>query len=273
MMSVLAHPRSQVTRWARQVYAMRAIREVALAGTTYLLYSTARDSAYEANPAGAFENALEVINFELAIGVFNEAVFQQWMLESARGFVYLLNLVYVVGYVPLLLIIATILYRRNRELYVKYRTVAFVGFCIAALSYELYPLAPPRMLPSLGFVDTLGLLGPYEYHNSMDASLYNPYAAMPSMHLALVFLIAIIAVRHAGLVWKVLSLSYLSLMLLAIVVTGNHYWVDALAAAGVIVLSFGIYRLVVVLVTKTTATSLFGGLRLLTRRTPRKQTG
>ena len=271
---MLAHPKSQLAKLIREVYAFGAMREIALAGTAYLLYSMARDSAYEANPAGAFENALKVIHFELAIGVFNEAVFQQWMLESARGFVYLLNWVYVVGYVPILLIIATYLYWRNRELYVKYRTVAFVAFCIAAVSYELYPLAPPRLLPSLGFVDTLGLLGPYEYHGSMDAALYNPYAAMPSMHLALVFLIAIIAVRHARLVWKVLSLSYLSLMLLAIVVTGNHYWVDALAAAGVIGLSFAIYQLIVVPVTtRTMGISLFGGHQLFARRNVDKQSG
>ena len=226
--------------------ALRVAAEIALAVAAYILYSFARDSAYDRGAADAFVNAIRVVNFETAIGIFKEAVVQQWLLENARGVVYLFNWFYIVGYMPILLVVGVVLYRRDRKLYTKYRAIAFISFFIAVVMYTLYPLAPPRMLPNLGFVDTFGVLGPYEYHTSNGARFYNPHAAMPSMHFALVVLIAVIALRHSGLLWKALSVSYVVLMLFAIVVTGNHYLVDASAAVGVIGLSFIIYHAVVV---------------------------
>ena len=117
-------------------------------------------------------------------------------------------------------------------------------FGIALIIYELYPLAPPRMLSTLGFVDTMRLLGPGEYHAASDALLYNPYAAMPSLHFGLAFLMSLILLRNRGVVWKVVALSYLGVMLAAVVITGNHYIVDGLAAVGVVALSYIIYTLI-----------------------------
>ena len=66
---------------------------------------------------------------------------------------------------------------------------------MALVGFVLFPLAPPRMLPSSeGFVDTLVVYGP-RYYGDADGrslfngygsfpSLFNDYAAMPSMHVA-----------------------------------------------------------------------------------------
>ena len=104
-------------------------------------------------------------------------------------------------------------------------------------------MAPPRMMIALGFVDTFQVLGPSEYHTTSDAMLYNPYAAFPSLHFGLAFVASLAFLRSKRVIWKALALVYLVLMLMAIVVTGNHYFVDALAAIAVVGLAIFVSNL------------------------------
>lgn len=99
------------------------------------------------------------------------------------------------------------------------------------------------MMIALGFVDTFQVLGPSEYHTTSDAMLYNPYAAFPSLHFGLAFVASLAFLRSKRVIWKALALVYLVLMLMAIVVTGNHYFVDALAAIAVVGLAIFVSNL------------------------------
>ena len=63
--------------------------------------------------------------------------------------------------------------------------MALITFSITIVLYEIYPLAPPRMLSTLGFVDTIHHFGPDSYHTATDTFRYNPSVAMPSLHIAL----------------------------------------------------------------------------------------
>jgi membrane-associated phospholipid phosphatase len=120
-----------------------------------------------------------------------------------------------------------------------------VSFCIAVIVFALYPLAPPRIMGGLlGFVDTIQLMGPSQYSNSSEFFSYNRYAAMPSMHFAWALLISMAWASTPYLWARVAAIVYQTLMVLAVVVTGNHYFMDVIAAIPLVMASFYVYQLV-----------------------------
>ena len=118
------------------------------------------------------------------------------------------------------------------------RNMALICFGIVLAIYAFYPLAPPRMLP--GFADTMRAL-PVSFYSSNQSPLVNAYAAMPSVHYGLVLLVAIGIFRSGGRAMKALAVAYQGLMMLTIVVTGNHYFLDILAAMGLVGLAWLVY--------------------------------
>ena len=138
---------------------------------------------------------------------------------------------------------AVFFYVKYPQVYKKHCTVVLITFSITIVLYEIYPLAPPRMLSTLGFVDTIHRFGPDLYHTATDTFRYNPYAAMPSLHIALPTIVCLGLARHANTFAKLLVIGYLGPMLAAIVVTGNHHYFDALGAMGVVCVPLIAYNL------------------------------
>jgi hypothetical protein len=150
------------------------------------------------------------------------------LVQAANGF-------YAVVHVPALGIFLFWLYFRHHDRYPYYRNVlavlTFVSFII-----HLYPVAPPRLLPGVGFVDT-GLLYHQSVYGPAGAGISDQVSAMPSLHVAWACLIAV-AVIHVGRGrWRWLILLHPALTALAVVVTANHFWLDGIAAAGLLGLS------------------------------------
>ena len=105
---------------------------------------------------------------------------------------------------------------------------------LALIGYVVFPTAPPRFLPEWGFVDTVSDVTPVSVsHNSASmTALFNPYAAVPSMHVAFALMIGVPLARLSRRrVVRVLCLLYPLLMTFVIVVTANHFIVDALLGA------------------------------------------
>lgn len=218
---------------------LQVITEAAFVLGAYSIYTLGRGFVYDDHLTPAFDNAWEIIGLERVIGIFREAALQDWLIDNVSASVHFFNWFYILGYWPVILGVAVYLYRNNRGAYYKYRTVALITLGVALLIYELYPLAPPRMVSALGFVDTLQSFGLEEYHSASDALLYNPFAAMPSLHFALAFVVSLHFLRRdGGAVPKLLFSAYLGLMLVSIVVTGNHYIVDAVGSMGVVGAAF-----------------------------------
>ena len=88
------------------------------------------------------------------------------------------------------------------------------------------------MTTAIGIADTVSH-GPIDLNHGPVRSLYNPYAAVPSMHIGYALVVAVILLRHGrhSLV-RVLGALYPPFVLLVIVATGNHFFLDA--AAGTI---------------------------------------
>ncbi|MEW2120064.1 phosphatase PAP2 family protein [Streptomyces sp. NPDC005474] len=121
---------------------------------------------------------------------------------------------------------------------------ASLGFAtlLALVGFWLYPLAPPRLMPGLGVIDTVhGVQDFSKPDYGTLTALTNQYAAMPSLHfgwsLWCGLVIAVVArkwwVRGLGVLHPLFTVS-------AIVATGNHWVLDA-AGGGVVVLAgFGL---------------------------------
>jgi membrane-associated phospholipid phosphatase len=108
---------------------------------------------------------------------------------------------------------------------------------LALVGYMAYPTAPPRFLPEWGFSDSVASFVGENAEQSANV-LYNPFAAVPSMHVAFALMIAVPAimlVKHRLL--KVVWAIYPFVVTFVVMVTGNHFWLDAALGALVAVLS------------------------------------
>jgi hypothetical protein len=112
-----------------------------------------------------------------------------------------------------------------------------VAMGIALVLYVAYPTAPPRFLPEWGFSDTVSdAVGQASANNA--SLLYNPYAAIPSMHVAFALMIGIPAFkvvrnRYVRYIW----LLYAPAVAFVVMVTGNHFWIDAALGAATAAIS------------------------------------
>jgi membrane-associated phospholipid phosphatase len=125
---------------------------------------------------------------------------------------------------------------RNHAFYFV-RNMFMVSMGLALVGYLAYPTAPPRFLPEWGFSDTVASFVGETAENSANV-LYNPFAAVPSMHVAFALMISIPAfflVRNRVL--KALWAAYPAVVTLVVMVTANHFWLDAVLGALVAAIS------------------------------------
>ncbi|HEX6506234.1 MAG TPA: phosphatase PAP2 family protein, partial [Chloroflexota bacterium] len=191
--------------------------------------------------------------FESAHDLFIEPAVQETMRHTHNVLGFLLtwpdiiqfaNSMYAFGHIFITLAVAAWLYVDHRAGFRMVRNVMLITNAAAFALYELYPLAPPRLTSGLRydgrafhFQDTMGhVLGTGTLNGTPIA--YNPFSAMPSIHVAWALIIGIslvILARHAVL--KALGALYPLIMTFAVLVTANHYVLDAIGAAAVVLLA------------------------------------
>ena len=139
-----------------------------------------------------------------------------------------------------------LLWWRDRRVYSFHRSVLFIMTAGAALTYWLYPLAPPRLVPGAGFVDTVSVFGTWGgAYTSTTAEVANVYGAMPSMHTGWSLWVAVCLCAISTKWWqRVLAVSLPVATILVIMATGNHYALDAMAGALYLGLALLVWMLV-----------------------------
>ena len=201
-----------------------------------------RSLAFYDFKATAIENAGRIISLEKSLGLFWEPEWQAWAIESARALVVFFNWTYIFTFWPIILATGTILYVVNRPRYRYYRNIVLISFALALIGFALFPLAPPRMMVD-HFVDTIKAFGPTFYASREFANFYNPYAAMPSLHFSWTVMFGVLFLRTPNKWVKVLGILYPTTTLLAITITANHYIMDAIAGAVLMVAAFALMEL------------------------------
>ena len=206
-----------------------AIRQLALFAGAYYLYRIVR-GLVDGQAGLAFENARNLVDFERSVGLFFEPGLQAW----ARGQEWILvwaNWMYVNSHFVITTTFLIWLYIARNYAFYYVRNMFMVAMTLALAGYVVYPTAPPRFLPEWGFTDTVANFVGQGASNSASA-LYNPFAAVPSMHVAFALMIAVPAtmlVRNRLL--KVFWAIYPALVTFVVMATANHFWMDAALGA------------------------------------------
>ena len=209
-----------------------ALRQVSLFGAAYIVYRLVRGLA-EGDANAAFAHARDLISLERGMHLFVEPSIQAW--ASGSHFVMLLaSWLYVNAQGSITIGALLYLYLRHNRNFYFVRNMFMIAMAIALVGYTVFPTAPPRFMPEWGFIDTVSDFTPVNVsHTSASMSaLFNPYAAVPSMHVAFALMIgwplALLA-RHSFV--RVLWILYPFVMAFVIVVTANHFILDALLGA------------------------------------------
>jgi hypothetical protein len=178
----------------------------------------------------AYQNATRVWNFERWAHLPNELAEQRALL-SGHGLIQLANTYYAVVHFPATIAFLVWMYLRRPGFYPVVRRAMILTTGLALVIHLAFPLAPPRMLSGLGFVDTAARYGPNIYRADPEhGTLINQYAAMPSLHVGWAMLVAAGLIAATSSKWRWLWLLHPVLTAIAVTGTANHYWLDSLAA-------------------------------------------
>lgn len=201
----------------------------------YWLYRLVRGQVFDQS-AAAFANARWIVDLQQTLHVFVEPDIQRWAIstgwvESVGSWMYL-NTHFVVTTVTL----AFIYLFRNEHFY-WVRNMFMVAMGLALVGYVVFPTAPPRLMPEFGFTDSVMQFTGVTPASDVNA-LYNPYAAVPSMHVGFALMLAISVIRMTRHTWvKVVWAIYPLVVSLVVVVTANHWVFDAATGAAVAAVS------------------------------------
>jgi hypothetical protein len=218
----------QGERIARRVALRRALYEILLVVVLFLAYKIGRLAA-DGHVGEAIGNAEDVWHLERLLRLPSEYGLQQlviaheWLIKAA-------NCYYAYVHFPATAAALIWLYVRRPERYVPTRRLLAWLTAASLVVHLVFPLAPPRMLTTVGMVDTGHLFGPAVYGSPTSDTLTNQYAAMPSLHVGWALAIAVALIGATRSKWRWLWLAHPAITLLVVVVTGNHYWLDALVA-------------------------------------------
>jgi membrane-associated phospholipid phosphatase len=224
-------------RWLPQGW-LDALRQLALFAGAYYLYRIVRGFV-DGQEGMAFENARTLVDVERTLGTFFEPGLQEWARDHVDWAVWFANWMYVNSHFVITTTFLIWLYLARNHAYYFVRNMFMIAMGLALVGYTAFPTAPPRFMPEWGFTDTVASFVGEAAENSANV-LYNPFAAVPSMHVAFALMIAVPAimlVRHRVL--KVAWALYPSLVTFVVVVTANHFWLDA--ALGALVAAVSAY--------------------------------
>jgi hypothetical protein len=218
-----------VMRWWRSRFGAGLLIEVAQLAALLLLYKVVRYWSRDQFSA-AVQNAQHVIRFERSLPVPNEVDLTQISMRWP-AFVRFLNHYYVIAHFTGIALFLGWMYVRRPDAYRVCRRTLIWMTAVGMVLHVIYPLAPPRMFPEFGFIDTGSLFGPRAYGNQgLFDGVSNQIAAMPSLHFGWAVLVGWGTVKFAKSRWRWIAVAHPVLTLIAIIITANHYWLDAFVA-------------------------------------------
>jgi len=194
--------------------------------------------------AAARSHTDSIVAFERHLHVFGEQSLQN-AAHAVPALPSLLGALYVILHFVGTTAFIVWMYRRHREHFAFVRNILIASTAIGLSIYVLYPAAPPR-LAGLGFVDTVTEGAHLNLSSNLLGSVYNPYAAVPSLHFGYALLVGVAIAAYARRrAVRIMGALYPAVMLIVIVATGNHFFFDA-AAGGIVI---GIAYLIAHLIT------------------------
>jgi hypothetical protein len=217
--------------WVRRL-PRRSLAELALVTISFLLYFLVRGAVVD-RADEALRHGRDIVALERLLGVYWEPALQDLILGH-EALVRLFNAVYFWFHFPLICAVGVWLYHQDRGHYTLTRNALLISGAIGLVIYNAYPVAPPRYLPELGLLDTMAVYSRVNYEMQELRAFVNPYAAVPSLHFGWNLLLGVgVFLATRNLWWRLFAVVMPAGMLAAIVVTGNHFILDAVAGTAV----------------------------------------
>lgn len=242
-------------------------RELMLFVVFLLFYKLSRGLAI-GDETTAFENAQKVIEWEYNLGIFYEIPIQQFFLDKTT-LVEVINWIYIKLHIPTTIIFFVWMFYKRRKHYLYIRNGFLIANVITLFFFLWFPCAPPRMINGMeindyrelgmrvidnlnamgiylngGFVDTLYYVSGINLYDGVNSKLFNQFAAMPSMHFGNSLLIAVGIFWYTNKTWfKWVAMLYPVFVLTVIVMTGNHFFLDAVLGGIIIMFPFALMPL------------------------------
>jgi hypothetical protein len=168
-----------------------------------------------------------VWRLERVLRLPGETGLQHGLLHS-EFLVYAANCYYAFVHFPATGLFLLWIYLRRPAHYRWARRVIAALTAVALVLHLLVPLAPPRMLPATGLIDTAARFGPAVYGSPETDTVSNQYAAMPSLHVGWAAVIAVGLVVTCRTRWRWLWVLHPVTTFAVVVGTANHYWLDGI---------------------------------------------
>jgi membrane-associated phospholipid phosphatase len=205
-------------------------REAAIGLGMYAVYLLVRIAVVnDSGRAQARRNAERIVAAERRLRIHVEPELQQVLLPRTR-LIAVLNVTYAIANVGLTVGWLARLFFRRRPAFHRLRRAAVLTTLGAQPVFLLFPTAPPRTLDH--FVDTIAEVSGFDLDSGLIAMLYDPIAAMPSIHVAYAVVTATgIAETSRSPLARCLAPAYPPLVALTVLATANHYVLDAVAGA------------------------------------------
>ena len=220
------HSAGRLQRWLSTRHSLRS--EAAAVLILYGFYEVARGLVVS-DAREADHHAREVATLERSLHLFHEANVQH-AASGLPGLTGLLGTAYLTLHLAVTAAVLLWLHRRRPAAFPFVRTTLLLASVLSLVGFLAYPTAPPR-LAEIGIADTVSN-GHVDLNKGLVSSLYNPYAAVPSMHIGYALIVAASLLLYARRpLVRALGALYPSLVLLVVVATGNHFFVDAAAGA------------------------------------------
>jgi hypothetical protein len=202
------------------------IIQLAVLAVAYWAWRHAR-GAVDGSMGLSFSHARDLVSAERSLGLLFEPGVQHWAVstgwpaEVARW-----------GYANLHFkgscLMLAILYFGYRGSFGFVRNAVIAAMAISVLGYALFPTAPPRFLPELGLDPSSSVTGNNPLLSNPGDPLFNPFAAVPSMHVGLSVILAwSLATLVGSRPLRVALFAYPLLMTYVVIASGNHFWLDA----------------------------------------------
>jgi hypothetical protein len=223
-----------LSRRGRLPRAQPAVHELSLIIGLYGLWQLAGALA-----TGGLQSAVArgkwIWDTERTVGLPSEADLQREILPHPL-IVQAANLYYYSAHFTVLILFLIWLFAKRRDAYPRWRTTLAI-LTTACLLVQFLPVAPPRLVPATGMVDTAMI-----YHQSVYSSSHglaaDDLSAMPSVHVAWATFVTVCLWHMTRSWWRYLACLHLALTVWVVVVTGNHYWSDGIVAVALLLLTF-----------------------------------
>jgi hypothetical protein len=225
-------PAGRATRWAAHIGPFA--REAGVVTALYALWQLAGNLAV-GGLSEALTHAWWIWHTERSLGLPSELSVQRLLLPRPL-LSQLANLYYATMHFGVLIAMLIWLFVRHRDAYPAVRNAMAASTAICLL-VSFIPVAPPRMLTSLGFVDLAARYGESVYGAARTAGANvgaDQLSAMPSVHVCWSVLVAWAVITASTSRWRWLILAHPIVTVFVVVGTGNHYWSDGIVSAAIV---------------------------------------